>query len=103
MRGGVRGDEGRLRERGHIPEALFVEVRKVEWDAEAVGEATKPAKKAPPRPPSRARGRSRCPSALRVKNHSPLPRSLRYSLSSVSLWPSRIGGAVATRPSLSCS
>src|SRR2546429_4244205 len=46
------------------------------------------AKKPPPSPPSRARGRSMWPSVLRSKNDRPVLTRLR----TVSLWPSKIGG-----------
>ena len=57
----------------------------------AGGGGMKTAKKPPAKPPSRARGRSRWPSSLRVKNERSLPSSALYTLSSTSLCPSITG------------
>src|SRR5918998_1507585 len=54
------------------------------------------AKNPPPKPPSRARGRSRCPASLRSKKVRPPPRSGRCRSSSVSLWPSKMRGRPVT-------
>src|SRR5918998_5814152 len=50
------------------------------------------AKKPPPKPPSRARGRSRWPPSPRSKKVRPSPRSGRCRSSRVSLWPSKMRG-----------
>src|SRR4051794_31533412 len=55
---------------------------------------TKTAKKPPPNPPARARGRSIWPAVLSVKKDRPPPRPARYRLRRVSLWPSKTGKLV---------
>src|SRR5690349_20249498 len=63
--------------------------------SERGNEGTNTAKKPPPKPPSRARGRSRWPYLLRVKKLRSWPGLGRARSSSVSLCPSKIGNALS--------